>query len=473
MTTGYKINGAKDNAANYSIATNMGVKLSSYQVAEDNCAMGLDLITTASESLDLINDKLVRLRALAEQSANGTYGEQSLKAINAEANALVDEISRNIKNTEYNGIKIFGEQTLFLQKVNKRDTSTMTSVASLTSGATITNGTYSISTAEELAKLNDLNIQGGEFVLADDIDLKGYSSGEGWQPIENFKGSFDGNGYVISNLTINRTQNTPGYLNLGLFKTVYNDVKNLGLENVQINGSSGYDYVGALCGDTDYDISITNCYANGNINTDGDFAGGLVGQCYGNVTYSHFEGNVSSVNCAGGIMGDEDGTGTCSNCFADVTTNGNCTGELIGGVNQKSDITLESNEINIINLQVGIDSSEHSSIKVNTAFSINNLFSCRKIGIGNNGSLLSTIDEIINKVNTKQTEYGAAQNRLESALDEISTQYENLTSSRSTLRDADIAEVSSEYIRQQILQQASATLLSTANQTPALALQLL
>ena len=73
----------------------------------------------------------------------------------------------------------------------------------------------------------------------------------------------------------------------------------------------------------------------------------------------------------------------------------------------------------------------------------------------------------------KQTNYGSVQNRLESALDEISTQYENLVSSRSTLRDADIAEVSSEYIRQQILQQASATLLATANQSPSIALQLI
>ena len=52
-------------------------------------------------------------------------------------------------------------------------------------------------------------------------------------------------------------------------------------------------------------------------------------------------------------------------------------------------------------------------------------------------------------------------------------QYDNLASSRSTIRDADIAEVSSTYIQQQILQQASATLLSTANQSPSIALQLI
>lgn len=107
MTTGFKLNGAKDNAANYSITNNMGVKLSSYEVAEENTAMGMDMLTTANDSLDLVNDRLARLRALSEQAANGTYGEESLKAINAECNALVDEINRLYMNTEYNGTKLF------------------------------------------------------------------------------------------------------------------------------------------------------------------------------------------------------------------------------------------------------------------------------------------------------------------------------------------------------------------------------
>ena len=87
--------------------------------------------------------------------------------------------------------------------------------------------------------------------------------------------------------------------------------------------------------------------------------------------------------------------------------------------------------------------------------------------------LLNTVDEIIDRVNERQSTLGAYQNRLESALDEISIQYENLVSSRSTIRDADIAEESSAYIRSRILQQAAATLLATANQTPAIALELL
>lgn len=80
---------------------------------------------------------------------------------------------------------------------------------------------------------------------------------------------------------------------------------------------------------------------------------------------------------------------------------------------------------------------------------------------------------MIANVNVKQTELGAVENRLMSALEQINVSYDNLVSTQSTIRDADIAEESSEYIRNQILQQASATLLATANQTPSIALQLL
>ena len=73
----------------------------------------------------------------------------------------------------------------------------------------------------------------------------------------------------------------------------------------------------------------------------------------------------------------------------------------------------------------------------------------------------------------KATEMGAVSNRLESALDSIIVNMENVTSSLSTIKDADMATESSQYIKMQILQQASATLLATANQSPSIALQLI
>ena len=86
---------------------------------------------------------------------------------------------------------------------------------------------------------------------------------------------------------------------------------------------------------------------------------------------------------------------------------------------------------------------------------------------------MTDLDKAITKVSDRQTTIGSAQNRVDSAISAITVQSENLTSSLSTIRDADVAEESSSYIKAQILQQASATLLATANQAPSIALNLI
>ena len=108
LSTGFKINHAKDNAANYSISNSMSSKISSYNIAEENAMMGLDMVQTAGSAMDEIAEKTERLRYLAEQAQNGTYGEDSIRAMNQEAAALVNEIERISEKAEYNGQKLFG-----------------------------------------------------------------------------------------------------------------------------------------------------------------------------------------------------------------------------------------------------------------------------------------------------------------------------------------------------------------------------
>ena len=88
-------------------------------------------------------------------------------------------------------------------------------------------------------------------------------------------------------------------------------------------------------------------------------------------------------------------------------------------------------------------------------------------------AFIDNIDYAIDNVSLRVTKIGAYMNRLDSAIDSTNVQEENLTEAISTLKDADVAEESSNYIKFQILQQATATLLSTANQQPQIALNLL
>ena len=87
--------------------------------------------------------------------------------------------------------------------------------------------------------------------------------------------------------------------------------------------------------------------------------------------------------------------------------------------------------------------------------------------------MIGFIDNAIEEIASRITKIGSAQNRVDSAVGAIDVQSQNLVSSLSTLRDTDVAAESSKYIQAQILQQASATLLSTANQTPSIALNLI
>ena len=328
MSTGYKINHASDNAANYSIKTNMDTKIGAYMVAEDNTAMGIDLLTTAESSLSLIGDKLARLRTLAVQSSNGTYGAESQKAINSEANALIDEMQRLHSTTEYNGKKILGDDnpnTSAVRRSNvdfkRRDTTNMKALGEIEDASVaLADGTYSISTAAELAQLAEmpnagLISEGDEFVWAANIDLVDYTTGEGWTPIgtkdNKFLGSFDGNGHTITNLYINR----PSVKFQGLFGDSQGCIKNISVIDAEVVGNNcSAVLVGAQRGN-----SIENVFVSGSVETADSLAGGLVGQL-GNAS---FASNVS-------------------NCSADVKLEGAYkVGGLVGSITSNSTLKIQ------------------------------------------------------------------------------------------------------------------------------------
>ncbi len=517
MTTGFKINHAKDNAANYSINTNLSSQLSSYEVAQDNVSMGLDMVMTAMDSLELISSHLSRMRDLAELAANGTSGEGSLQAIQSEINVRSDEINRLVTNTEFNNLNLFEgepeEMGDFIARVDR-----------LTEDEAIAQGYTIITTADELQAMQD-NLS-GKYILMNNIDLEGYD----WTPVGTtanpFLGEFNGNGYVISNLKIIK----PDENDLGVFGyTGTSSISNLGLENIEINGKdhcgslvghgggtvkncystnavisgrhiiggligwdftnsisfcysnsdvSGNGYVGALLGES-YN-SVDNCFAVGSV-TSPWLAGGLIGKCYSKISNSYAAAKVSCNNDGGGLVGSAGQD--LGNCYWDIDESSQVTSACGTGVTTDElealietgilpSILEPENKYYPTVFQAGIDSSSSSKISLNISFAL----TVPKIDLSTSESArnsLEKIDELIKRVNAKQTEYGAAHNRLESALESIGVSIDNLTSTQSTIRDADIAEESSAYIRNQILQQAAMTLMATANQTPELALQLL
>ena len=89
MTTGYKVNQAKDNAAGYSIITDLSKKISSMLQVQQNTEDGIALLQTAEGGLEEVQKLLERLRDLATQASNGTYDAETREAMQAEADQII------------------------------------------------------------------------------------------------------------------------------------------------------------------------------------------------------------------------------------------------------------------------------------------------------------------------------------------------------------------------------------------------
>ena len=189
---------------------------------------------------------------------------------------------------------------------------------------------YLIETPKQLdAVRHNLN---KHFKQIADIDLSGYSSGEGWQSIgyENdpFTGTYDGDGYKITNLTINYKSKSPW---IGLFGYTDNStIKNLGLELINVSVQLGR--AGGLVGENRG--NIINCYATGEVSSPGSQGvGGLVYWNDGNITNSYAAVNVSGAWVVGGLVGTNYDNGEITDCYAtgDASATGTTVGGLVGG----------------------------------------------------------------------------------------------------------------------------------------------
>ncbi len=217
-----------------------------------------------------------------------------------------------------------------------------------------------ITTCTELQNIRD-NLA-GDYYLGNDIDCtctSGWNSGAGFEPIgtscsNSFTGTFDGQGYKIAGLYINRPSSD--YAGLFGFTGPGSEITNVGLEQVIVNG---YWHVGSLVGRT-AGGQITNCYSTGSVNGD-SHVGGLVGRnergtitnCYstcsvrgdwqhvgglvgrnegGTITNSYSIGNVQGNKCVGGLAGRNEGSGaTIANSYSTGSVSGtSAVGGLVG-----------------------------------------------------------------------------------------------------------------------------------------------
>jgi flagellin len=112
MSTGLKVNSAKDDAAGTVISARMQVQLDGNEIAQKNVQNGNAMLATAEGHLDVVEDNLVRIRDLTLQAKNGTYSAEEIKAMQDEVGERIQEIDRISKSSKYSSLKLFDDAKL-------------------------------------------------------------------------------------------------------------------------------------------------------------------------------------------------------------------------------------------------------------------------------------------------------------------------------------------------------------------------
>ena len=331
LSTGCRINSSKDDAAGCAISTSLGKEVSSLNVAQNNAQMGQSMVDTANGALNNMSTMLQRIRDLAEQSANGTYGADERKAMQNEVENLITEMYRTKNSTEFNGKQVLGAET----------------TNHITEEEAIVEGYTTVHTAQELKEALRTNDANCKVMLFADIDLSDLEEvdGSNWTAVSNFRGTFDGNGFTISNLKINK----PNTYFQGLFGSTYAaTIKNVTLENVDVTGDQIIGGLVAHCNSS----TVENCSVSGNV-TGNQNVGGFVANNLNSSTITNcsFSGAVTALTkSAGGFVCSNANSSTITNCSSSgtVTSSEGDAGGFVCGNGSSSTITNCSSSADVI-----------------------------------------------------------------------------------------------------------------------------
>jgi flagellin len=163
LSSGMRINSAKDDAAGQAISNRFTANITGLTQASRNANDGISIAQTTEGALNEVNDNLQNIRRLTVQAQNGTNSESDRKSIQDEIDARLAEINRISEQTEFNGVKVLSkDQTLSIQ-VGSNDGQTIDINLSETSSETLGMGGFDISTitskfsAEAGATVTDAN----------------------------------------------------------------------------------------------------------------------------------------------------------------------------------------------------------------------------------------------------------------------------------------------------------------------------
>ncbi len=467
LSSGLRINSAKDDAAGLAISDRMTSQIRGLNQAARNASDGISLSQTAEGAMQETTNIIQRVRELAVQSANATNSESDRNALQAEVNQLKLEIDRIAETTQFNNKNLL-DGTFALKQFQVGANAGETIDVSIDSMRASDLGRF------VFTPINELPMQGAGSASA------AYPSQPPWSPIESQDltiTGYKGSGVVeirrpgdywataIERETNKITEMTGVHADAANKATIRN-LSDGGRITVTVGINSSITTVEAVVesGDLSNLVDAINAVTGKTTVTAVNNGSSFIletdtGIDIGFSDFINHDVPGATIEVAG-----------VDNNFVELTDGASDSTRVSGYVEFYS-------SCHSFSLQSSIDDSDGSIL--NTAANV--AVSAPRQSIGDmditsvDGSqyAIKICDSAICQIDRERGELGAVQNRFESTIANLQNISENLSAARSRILDADIAKETSGMTKQNILQQAGVSILSQANQQPQLALSLL
>jgi len=426
LSSGMRINSAKDDAAGLAITERFTSQIRGLNQAQRNASDGISLAQTAEGDLAVITNNLQRIRELSVQSANATNSASDRAALQLEVTELVSEIDRVSGSSAFNGVKLL-DGTFTAQDFQ----------VGANVGEVVSISSISSARADSLGQTFVAETTGGAVTAGAITDL-----------------SINGSGSISSDAD---AATLAAAINTASIEGVTAEANSLTVAGGTVAGTNE---VGKI------DINGTNTAEITLTGVAGDNATSIA-QAINDISA---DTGVTAVVNAGKIdLTSADG----SNIAVDVTTTGNLTTAVTGLAETTTYSTVTVTSANEDNLVItggatsGL-SGEHTAALTGTTLEATTIAT-----VDGAKAAIATVDAALNTINTSRASLGAVQNRFESVVTSIQTTSENLSAARSRIRDTDFAAETASLTKAQILQQAGVAMLSQANSLPQNVLSLL
>ncbi|MFP5390426.1 MAG: flagellin [Gammaproteobacteria bacterium] len=458
LSSGLRINSAKDDAAGLAISERFTSQIKGLNQAVRNANDGISLAQTAEGGLQTAGDLLQRVRELAVQSANGSNSSSDRAALNNEVNQLTQELNRVANTTQFNGQNVLdGTLTNSQFQVGANANQTISVGVASAKASDIGNNTV---TSQKAANTLSSPAVGASFTADNSFTAQTLTiAGNG---VTKDTGSTLGNGASAKSVAaaINGLSSSTG-----VSATASTSVKISGVSQGAVqfklagaNSSSSPVTISATVSDVN-DLSAVAQAINAqsgttNITATSDKAGNLT--LKDNAGNDIRIGNMSAANVGlsgATVVGDDgqagqtigaSGSGTENAISGGVVAFDSATGFTVG--------TSTGNTTFLASDSVGSTLNAVSAIDISTTDGAN--------------KALATIDGALTSINNSRASLGAIQNRFASTISNLQTTSENLSAARSRIQDTDFASETASLTRGQILQQAGTAMLAQANSLP-------